>query len=138
MGAIRKVDLRSVRFLVVDDNEFICRLLKEMLSSFGAEIVCQAATVSTAMDIVRGDPPDIILCDWMMRPLDGLAFLKTIRRVRGPYIPVIMITGHATGDHVAAAMGEGADSYIVKPFCAGPLLEHIVKVIQASQGATYL
>ena len=138
MGTISKIDLSSVRFLVVDDNEYMCRLLKEILSSFGAGIVYEAATVSKAMDIVHTDPPDIILSDWMMRPLDGLAFLKTVRNVQGPYIPVVMITGHATGDHVAAAMGEGADSYIVKPFSASTLLEHIVKVIQASQGATYL
>ena len=68
----------------------------------------------------------------MMRPTDGLEFLRTLRASPNPafaYIPVIMLTGHSSPDHVAAAMGEGADSYIVKPFAPGILMSHVLHVL---------
>jgi DNA-binding response OmpR family regulator len=69
----------------------------------------------------------------MMQPTDGFAFLQWLREQAGMQrIPVIMITGHATSEHVEAALGEGADSYIAKPFTPATLLTHIVKIVEAS------
>lgn len=128
-----KIDLSSVRFLVVDDNHFIRRLIREILLAFGALDVEEASNAADALDMVSQQEPDIIFCDWMMQPMDGLRFLKTLRAGPWASIPVILVTGHATRDHVAAALGDGADSYIVKPFRATTLLEHIVKVAEASR-----
>lgn len=123
-----RINLSTVDFLVIDDNHFIRRLMREILLAFGARSVREANRAEDGLDAVAQDPPDIILCDWMMRPMDGLEFLRTLRSGPWSSIPVIMVTGHATADHVAAALGDGADSYVVKPFRAMTLLEHIAKV----------
>ena len=80
--------------------------------------------------------PDLIICDWQMYPVDGLSVLRKLRldtTSRLSRIPFIMLTGHNGADDVSTAMGEGADSYIVKPFSAGTLMNHLLKVILADE-----
>lgn len=128
-----KVDLTSVDFLVVDDNRFIRRLLREILFSFGVRKIREAESADEALHAVRKSPPDLILCDWMMHPVSGLDFLKWLRGEAGiQRVPIVMITGHATSDYVETALGEGADSYIAKPFTPSTLLAHIMKIVEAS------
>lgn len=130
----KRIDLSEVEFLVIDDNQFVRRLLGEVLRSFGARKVQEVESPEAAFTQMQLRMPDIVLCDWMMSPMDGLEFLRKLRAMpRGRHTPVIMITGHATSDHVAAALGEGADSYIVKPFNPSTLMEHIVKVVTATE-----
>ena len=86
------------------------------------------------IDIAR---PDLIICDWEMHPVDGLAILRTLRQnspAKHPRIPFIMLTGHNGSEDVAAAVGEGADSYIVKPFTAETVMSHLLKVIESDKG----
>jgi two-component system chemotaxis response regulator CheY len=134
--SLDKIDLAAIDFLVIDDNKFIRRLLKEILYSFGARRVREVVSADDAFVEVRKSPPDVILCDWMMHPVNGLTFLKWVREQTAMQrIPVIMITGHATSDYVETALGEGADSYIAKPFTPATLLAHIVKIVEASAPA---
>lgn len=136
---LEKIDLSSLDILVVDDNQFIRRLLIEILCSFGLGSVRSAPSVDEALWKIEHKAPDIVFCDWMMSPVDGLAFLRGLRaKDHTRHTPVVMITGHATADHVSAALGEGADSYIVKPFNAATVMEHIVKVVMNSSDAVYL
>lgn len=136
---LEKIDLTSLDVLVVDDNQFIRRLLIEILRGFGLGSVRSAPSVGEALWKIEHKAPDIVFCDWMMSPVDGLAFLRNLRAGdRTRHMPVVMITGHATADHVSAALGEGADSYIVKPFNAATVMEHIVKVVMKSSDAVYL
>lgn len=131
-----RIDLSTVEFLVIDDNQFTRKLTREILRGFGAREVRDVESITDALNAIAQRRPDIILCDWMMHPLDGLFFLKSLRAGSRSDIPVIMISRHATNDHVAAAMGEGANSYIVKPFRAITLLEHIVKIIDTADEKT--
>ena len=136
---LEKIDLTSLDILVVDDNQFIRRLLIEILRSFGVGSVRQAPAVDEALWKIEHKTPDIIFCDWMMSPVDGLAFLRSVRaKDKTRHTPVVMITGHATTDHVSTALGEGADSYIVKPFRAATVMEHIVKVVMKPADLAYL
>lgn len=128
-----KVDLSELDILLIDDNKFIRLLLGDVLRSFGVGTVREASSADQALEKIHQHRPDIILCDWMMDPPDGLALLRKIRSVDGAQrVPVIMITGHASSDRVSEALGEGADSYIVKPFRPATLMEHLLKVICAS------
>jgi two-component system chemotaxis response regulator CheY len=130
---LSRIDLSDIDFLLVDDNRFIRRLLKEILLSFGARKVREACSGKEAFFQIDRCSPDIIFCDWMMSPINGLDILKKVKSGGKARIPFIMITGHSTGDHVAAAMGEGADSYIVKPFKPATLMDHLIKVISATK-----
>jgi two-component system phosphate regulon response regulator PhoB len=140
-GIPDRVDFSSLDFLVVEDNEFLRKLITEILHSFGAGRVRQACTAEDALAQIAVRTPDMVFCDWVMPNSSGLMLLRALRRDnngRYPPIPVIVVSGHATDDHVAQALGEGADSYVVKPFSARTLMQHMLKVIARPEGAHYL
>jgi len=137
MAIISKADFSRFSILVIDDSPFILRLVSEMLKSFGVGIVCLAATADEAFAKMQRSPPDVIVCDWEMYPADGLSVLRKLRQQshsRFCHIPFIMLTGHNGNDDVTTALGEGADSYVVKPFSCETLMNHLLKVIVADKG----
>ncbi|MBN9587841.1 MAG: response regulator [Alphaproteobacteria bacterium] len=136
-----RADFTSFDFLVVEDNEFLSRLITEILHSFGAGRIRQVQTAEGALQEIAVHAPDIIFCDWVLPDSSGLMLLRALRRDnngRYPRMPVIVVSGHATDDHVAQAIGEGADSYVVKPFSARTLMQHILKVVTRQEGVLYL
>lgn len=127
------VDFSQFDVLIAEDNQFVRRLVREVLYGFGVGKVREVADGGRALHEVQKSAPDLIICDWVMAPLDGLSLLRKLRedgRGRTRRIPVIILSGHATDNHVAQALGEGADSYIVKPFNATTLMTHILKVVR--------
>lgn len=136
---LSKADFSQISILVVDDSEFVRRLLKEMLLCFGASNVYFAESAEQAFARMEFQCPDLIICDWQMHPMDGLSVLRKLRldnSSRLSRVPFIMLTGHNGADDVSTAIGEGADSYIVKPFSAGTLMSHLLKVIIADEKDT--
>ena len=131
------IDFSAVVFLLIDDNKFIRKLLSEILRGFGARRIHEAETVAEAKSKLLAYRPDLVICDWMMAPVDGMAFVKEVRGM-GDRTPIIMVTGHATPEKVTEALGDGADSYIVKPFRSATLMDHLVKVIENAHRAEYV
>jgi CheY-like chemotaxis protein len=138
--SIEVADFSGLHVLLVDDNKFIRVLIREILRGFGFLRVTEALSVDEALDRVRQSRPDIIICDWLMHPEDGMALL---RRLRGSdnasvrRIPFIMLSGEVRDDYVAMAIGEGADSYVAKPFTPATLMTHLLRVI-AKEEEQYL
>jgi DNA-binding response OmpR family regulator len=66
--------------------------------------------------------------------------LAVLRRLRQHHqselacVPFVMVTGHNANEDVTLALGEGADSYIVKPFSCETLMNHLIKVIVQDKG----
>ena len=121
----------SRRVLVVDDEPGIRAALGQLLEYEGYE----ARTAVNAVDGIAQVAtwhPHLVFLDVKMAGIDGLEALKRIRE-SDRSIPVVMISGHATTEHVSAALGEGADSYIVKPFKPATLMAHLIKVIGATK-----
>ena len=107
-GAIRDV-------LVVDDSRLQRRILKAMLSRWGFR-VREAASGGEALALCRGHPPDLVLSDWMMPGMTGLAFCRAFRaeRVEG-YGYFILLTSKGEKDEVAEGLDAGADDFLTKP-----------------------
>ena len=134
---ITKADFSQLTILVIDDSDFVRRLVLEMLSGFGVGKILLAESAQEAFARMEVTRPDLIICDWQMHPVDGLAVLRKLRLQPSedyPRIPFIMLTGHNSTDDVTTAIGEGADSYIVKPFSSATLMTHLLKVILADKG----
>ncbi|HKU65662.1 MAG TPA: response regulator [Rhizomicrobium sp.] len=132
MAAITKADFSSLTILVIDDSPFMLKLLAEMLAGFGVGKVLTAATADEAFQRMELRSPDVIFCDWQMYPVDGLTILRRLRQQHQSqlaYVPFVMVTGHNANEDVTLALGEGADSYVVKPFSAETLMNHLIKVI---------
>jgi len=139
--AIEAADFSGLHLLLVDDNKFIRILIREILRGFGFLRIAEALSVVEALERVRQNRPDIIICDWMMDPEDGLTLLRNLRGSADPHtrmIPFIMLSGEVRDDRVSMAIGEGADSYVAKPFTAATLMTHLLRVIAKQEEQYFL
>jgi CheY-like chemotaxis protein len=138
---IEKADFSKLTVLLVDDNAFIRKLLGDILRSFRVGKVLQAEGVAEALSHLANLQPDVIFCDWLMAPVDGLALLRAVRQGQtaiDPKTPIIMVTGERRGDQVAVAIAGGADGYIAKPVSPNIIMNHLVKLIAADGPVQYL
>jgi DNA-binding response OmpR family regulator len=108
--------------LVVEDDVDICNLVRSHLEAEGHR-VCQMFDGLSALEAVRRDPPDLIILDWMLPGLDGLAVCRRIREEH--LMPIIMLT--ARGEEIDRVLGleVGADDYVVKPFSIRELMARV-------------
>ena len=112
--------------LVVDDNDSIRDLLKNLLVSEGYTVIT-ADNGTTALEKLRNINFDLIISDIMMPGISGLELLMEVRKV-DPDMPVVMITGFPTIDTAVKVIKEGADDFITKPFN----LDHAKLVVKRS------
>lgn len=104
--------------LIVDDSKVVRKLVRRILEELGFE-VSEAEDGQQALDACIKAPPALILLDWHMPVMDGLAFLKKLRAMEGGASPkVIFCTTDSELDHIMEAMNAGADEYVMKPFDA--------------------
>lgn len=113
------------KVLVVDDQYGIRVLLKEVFSREGFHIF-QAANGKAALEIIRVNEPDLILLDMKMPGMDGLEFLRHLRRVQ-PHTKVIMMTAYGELDMVEEASKLGALAHFTKPFDIEELRSEVIK-----------
>ena len=100
--------------LVVDDEERICDAVQRALERVGYKLgICTRG--SEALERVRIDAPDMVICDINMPEIDGLTLLDHIKE-HDPGIPVVMITGYASIESAIDAVKRGAQEYLPKPF----------------------
>ncbi|MEC9235789.1 MAG: response regulator, partial [Pseudomonadota bacterium] len=89
-------NFNSVTVLVVDDNIPMLQITKSLLLTFGVGNVLTAKDGEAAFELFQRYDPDLIITDWMMRPMDGITLAKKIRRdktAKNPYVPIILMTG---------------------------------------------
>ncbi|HET8820813.1 MAG TPA: response regulator transcription factor [Thermoleophilaceae bacterium] len=105
--------------LVVDDHEVVRRGLLAFLDSEpDIDVVGEAAGGAEALDLLatmesEGQPPDVVVMDLQMAPMDGI---ESTRRVRALYrdIDVVALTSFAEEERVHAALQAGASGYVLK------------------------
>ncbi|MBS0532798.1 MAG: response regulator [Proteobacteria bacterium] len=127
-----RIDFNSLRFLVVDDNAHMRRILRTLLHGFGAREVYEAEDGASGLEAFNHFVPDIIITDWAMPIFSGLELTQMIRQPDGnatPYVPIIMMTGHSEKRRVTAARDAGVTEFLAKPVSAKGLYERIVNVI---------
>ncbi|MFB3819131.1 MAG: sigma-54-dependent transcriptional regulator [Candidatus Methylomirabilales bacterium] len=100
--------------LVVDDDPAARRLLEIRLKNMGCEVL-GAADGQAALAAVERGLPALILLDLEMPRMDGMELLRALRR-DGIEVPVIVVTAHGSIEAAVAAMKEGADDFLPKPF----------------------
>ncbi|HXJ33063.1 MAG TPA: sigma-54 dependent transcriptional regulator [Candidatus Eisenbacteria bacterium] len=104
----------STRVLVVDDEPRMAEVMAAALARAGHECtVCTSGAQALGTLEERG--ADVVVTDWKMPDMDGLALLRAVHAKR-PGLPVILVTAHGTVPAAVAAMREGAFDYVTKPF----------------------
>src|SRR5881394_1157167 len=102
------------RILCVDDDAAIRGVLSRVVQNAGHQFV-QAANATEALQALRGDGVDLMICDFQLPGIDGIELVRLMRADRDR-TPVIMLTGHGSIDHAMEAVRAGATDYLVKPF----------------------
>ncbi len=105
----------SERILVVDDHPDNVEIIDARLSSRGYNIET-ASNGEEALEMVRANPPHLILLDVMMPLMDGFEVSRRIKRDESlPYIPIILVTARGETEDKVEGLDAGADDYLTKP-----------------------
>ena len=125
--------LKDVRVLIVDDQDFIRSLLRQMLGVLGCKSISDETNGEAAWFAVQDNPPDLLIVDWEMEPMDGIELVKKIRNDDASpdrLLPIIMITAHSERPRIIAARDAGVNEYLMKPVSARVLFSRLNAVIE--------
>lgn len=104
------------QLLVVDDSPVIRKVARRIFDNMGFD-TAEADDGQKALEACAFSMPDVVLLDWNMPVLDGLGFLREMRKLPGGTEPtVVFCTTENDVAHIARAMHAGADGYLMKPF----------------------
>jgi DNA-binding response OmpR family regulator len=126
------MDERS-RVLIVDDDDDIRLLLKELLGRAGYE-VDEAPDGRTALRRLYERPPALVILDVTMPEMDGYQTLERIRDLSD--VPVIMLTARSQELEKVRGLSAGADDYVAKPFGRQELLARVQALLRRTGGKT--
>lgn len=102
--------------LIVDDSKVIRMVAKKILQELSFETQ-EAEDGKIALDICIKKLPDAILLDWNMPNMNGIDFLRELRKLPGGEAPVVVFcTTENDIEHIQEAISAGANEYIMKPF----------------------
>ena len=117
------------RIMLVEDIPAMRLLVRQMLRSLGVNEILEANDGSTALQLLRSQPVDVVLSDWNMIPMTGLQLLMAMREDPDTsHIPFVMITGEGSMEHVKRARSAGVNGYLIKPFGLDALTRQLSKV----------
>ncbi|MGE4368188.1 MAG: chemotaxis response regulator CheY [Burkholderiaceae bacterium] len=125
---------KTLKILVVDDFPTMRRIIKNLLKDIGYENVDEADDGVMALEKLRNSEFDLLVTDWNMPNMDGLALVQTIRA--DPYmesLPILMVTAEAKKENVMAAAQAGANGYVIKPFTAATLEDKVNRIFEKLQ-----
>lgn len=125
--------LRNITIMIVDDQDFICKLLRQIIKVLGAQEVYTFTDPEEAWDFYKSKPIDLVLADWQMGPIDGIELTKRIRTSPdspNTFVPIIMVTAHREKHHVFGARDAGVTEYVVKPVSPKSLFSRVEAVIE--------
>jgi len=117
------------RILVIDDEEIICRLLKDTLTDEGYQVETVNNGIEGVEKISRGEPFDILLIDIRMPKKDGIQVLKEAKS-KVPDIITIIMTGYPSIETIREASEYNAFDYITKPLDPDEVCECIKRSLE--------
>jgi len=115
------------KILVIEDDQRLGKTIKNVLSIQGYD-VCYADNGASGIQKAFEYNPDLILCDIMMNPIDGIQVYNVLKESSLiDQVPFIFITGNSDLEDIRFAMDLGVDDYFVKPFDNDRLIKAIEK-----------
>ena len=122
-----------MKVLIVDDSPTMLRIIEDTVRELDKDNN-QESTIRLAEDGIKAlsilkkeSDFDLILTDWNMPNLNGLAFLQKVKRMEEHIdTPVVMITSVGSKKEVLAAIKSGAKGYVVKPFSKDILKQKLI------------
>lgn len=118
------------KILLVEDDEHIRIMVGAMLESAGYQVI-EAQTCATALSLASSHVPDLIVLDLGLPDADGMTLLQSVRE--RSLIPVIVLSARSDETDKVAALDQGANDYITKPFGAAEFLARVRSVLRFSR-----
>ena len=115
------------KILVVEDEKDLVRLIRYNLEKEKFRII-SAGDAESGLVMARKSKPDLIILDIMLPKMDGLDFLRSLRKES--QIPVVLLTAKRSELDRILGLKLGADDYIVKPFSVGELHARVEAVLR--------
>ena len=120
------------KILVVDDDPSMVRLISQVLSSKGYEVL-ESNNGQDALRLLYSQKPDLVLLDVVMPVMDGWQTCSRIRDISAA-IPIIMLTGQRkTEEDVAQGLDYGADEYLIKPVGNKELVARVQAMLRRAE-----
>jgi DNA-binding NtrC family response regulator len=107
------IDKKNINIMIVDDEPDMLKGTCLIFKSLGFNPI-GVSNGKMAIELIRRDSFDLILCDLLMPEIDGMAVLKSAQRI-APHTPFIIFTAYATIDRAVTAMQSGASDFLEKP-----------------------
>lgn len=122
---------KSLRVLVVDDNQNFCHVMRTILEGVGVSDIRISPDVAGAKAAMQGTGLDVVVSDWHVGKDSGLDLVAWIRRQPElANLPVLMLSGHERVASRDVALNAGADEFMEKPISARGLLICLAKLMR--------
>ncbi|MES2760871.1 MAG: response regulator [Bacteroidota bacterium] len=116
--------------LIIDDSESIREVVANGLEQSGYNVIKGVNGADGLACLEKAESVDLVITDLNMPVMDGISFLKAVRKdVKYKYLPIIILTTESQEQKKQEAKNAGATGWIIKPFSKEKLLTVIKKVI---------
>ena len=118
------------KILVVDDEPDIVRVVVKIMEARGHKVVT-AEDGPSALEVVAGDPPDVVILDLNLPQMDGFEVCRRIKSSpQTKHIPVVMMTAaYVRVEDAQHGTELGADEYVTKPFLREVLVHNVERLL---------
>ncbi len=125
------VQAADMAILIIDDHGLTREMVRSILRQSGYSTLFLAESGQEALEIMKNNEIQLVVCDWNMPGMSGLEVLRTIRSDRAlKRIPFVMLTAEAYKENIVEALRSGVTEYVVKPFTAQTLTEKVAAALQ--------
>ena len=124
--------IQSLGVLVVDDNQYMRKMVRNLLVNCGIKDIYEAGDGIAALDAIRTVAPDVVILDWEMPLLSGPELVRIVRSpgvFPMPDLPIIMLSAHGERWRVVEAVRLGVNEYLVKPVSAKAIYDRLVSIM---------
>lgn len=128
--------MEKVRILVIDDEQAMREVIKDIVVSnlrktFKELVVDDASTGMDAINMLKDNNYDVVLCDWRLTDMTGGKILEWVKgEEKLSKVPFVMITAYTDKEIVTQVVKLGAADFLVKPFNAETLIAKIIKALK--------
>lgn len=119
-------------FLIADASAHMRKLVRAMLTGFGANRVYEVGDGAAALEVVEGQMPHVLICDIKMPIINGVELMRMIRNPdasKNPYIPIIVATAQSQKKTIVQVRDAGATEVLCKPFSITGLYRRVQNIV---------
>ncbi len=119
-----------MRILIAEDEELLLKALAFRLKKVGFEVIT-ADNGKIAIDMLKGNLPDLVITDVMMPFATGLEVISHVRTQEKSSVPIIVLSEAGQENIVLEAFNLGADDFVNKPFSPNELTSRVKRLLRA-------